>query len=108
MPKENPQDTYAQLQKLTNVDFETMVEDRYNRFNFTKKLLSRYLKNIFDEPTVLADKICQDINNGKMEKTPGFVSSIRRMLQTGNLNKEGLVQIIETIKNKYQIENSIE
>ena len=104
MPKEKPQDTYAQLQKLTSVDFEAMVKNRYDHLSPTNKLLSLYLEQIFAKPTVLADKICQYINDGKMEKTPGFVDSIKHMLRIGNLNKAGLVKIIETIKNKYKIE----
>ncbi len=103
MPKENPHDTYTQLKKLASVDFKTMVKNRYDRLSPTNKLLSLYLENIFAEPAVLADKICQYINDGKMEKTPGFVDSIRHMLRISNLNKAGLAQIIETIQSKYQI-----
>lgn len=101
MPKENPHDTYTQL---ASVDFKTMVKDRYDHLSPTNQLLSRYLENIFAEPAVLAHEICQYINDGKMETTPGFVDSIKHMLRIGNLNKAGLVKIIKTIKRKYQIE----
>ena len=108
MPKENPQDTYAQLQDLMRVDFDLIAAKRNKELTHHKQLLRAFVLSHFDKPHQVAADICQYIEDGKMPNTPGFIYSIRRMLQIGNLNKEGLVQIIETIKNKYQIENSVE
>jgi len=102
MPNEEIQEIYSQLKELKSVD---LAKTRII-FNPYKQQLQEILKESLSSPEEMAERICQEIIEGKekIEYIKGFVSSIRRMLQKEILNKKGLEQIIQTIKDKYQIE----
>jgi hypothetical protein len=100
MAKETIQKICLQLQELQTIDFTKKKQ----KLSPIQKELKKIKQKAFGSPDEISQKVCQYIKEDKLKNTPYFALSIKRMLQTEQLDKEGLKKIIETIKEKYQID----
>jgi IS30 family transposase len=98
MRNEEIQKIYSQLQGLKSIDLT-----RKKKLNPIREQLRQIILETLPPPEKAAQKICQKIIDDQLDITQGFVVSIYRMLKTEQLNKEGLEQIIATIKSNYQL-----
>jgi hypothetical protein len=68
-----------------------------------KKIWQKIIKDSLQSPEKNVIEICQLIKKGQLKNIKNFHLSIYRLLQTEQLTKEGVEQIIKTIKDYYQI-----
>lgn len=101
MQNEKASKICSQLELIKKLDFTKKNDSKLHPI---KKIHKQILKDILNSPEENVAEICQLIRNEGLKNINGFQVSIYRMFQTRQLTKEGIEQIIKTIKEHYQID----
>jgi vacuolar-type H+-ATPase catalytic subunit A/Vma1 len=90
-----------QLETIQKLDF-TKEDD--SKLHPIKKIYKQILKDILKSPEENVAEICQLIKDNKLLNIKKFYVTVYRMLKSEQLTKEGVEQIVKTIKEHYQID----
>ncbi len=101
MKAEKANNICQQLELIGNFDF---IEQDGSKIHPLVKFYREIFLSTLKPPDETAEELCQYIKDNRLEKVKGFAFSVYRMLQTKQINKQGLEKIIKTFKKHYQID----